>query len=169
MVFLWLGLAFFWVLILFLWISQFVDLMSMSDSDFPGRYDKALWVVSFIVFFFLLAPLAFIFWKQRQRDRRAFDKELDDWKRERGERQRNSNPVAPGSSSPYIVAEKPPREPTVEDLFSQASSLDAAGEWAKALAIYDALANRLAGEQDGEYARNRAKEIRAKMAQVSGN
>jgi len=27
------------------WMSQSIKLMSMSDSQFPGRYDKILWTV----------------------------------------------------------------------------------------------------------------------------
>ncbi|MEK6235641.1 MAG: hypothetical protein N2C14_13110 [Planctomycetales bacterium] len=52
------GIAFAWF-----WILQFIQLMTLDDSDFPGTHDKALWVAAFICVF-LLAPLAFIGWKK---------------------------------------------------------------------------------------------------------
>lgn len=47
---------------LYLWITQFVQLMVFSDSDFPGRNDKILWVIIYIVFS-PLAPFLFMWWK----------------------------------------------------------------------------------------------------------
>ena len=44
------------------WITQFVHLMMMSDYDFPGRNDKALWVAAFLLGN-ILAAAAFWFWK----------------------------------------------------------------------------------------------------------
>ncbi len=35
---------------LYLWISQLVQLMTLSCNDFPGRHDKILWVIIYIVF-----------------------------------------------------------------------------------------------------------------------
>jgi hypothetical protein len=61
------------------WICQFVQLMLLSEADFPGKYDKCLWTAAFILTF-ILAPLAFVVWKhayrgmlaaQRHRDREA--------------------------------------------------------------------------------------------------
>ena len=79
-------------LVLF-WCRQFVELMLLSDSDFPGRHDKILWVAAFFLAFFL-APFVFTFWKQayiamraeeRNEERhtaswaiRAAEKELED-------------------------------------------------------------------------------------------
>ena len=34
---------------LYLWISQLVQLMTLSCDDFPGRHDKILWVIIYIV------------------------------------------------------------------------------------------------------------------------
>ena len=45
-----------------IWLSQFIQLMLLADSDFPGAYDKILWVAAFVCVF-LLAPLAFMYWK----------------------------------------------------------------------------------------------------------
>lgn len=45
------------------WVYQFVQLMLLSDSDFPSRYDKVLWVAVF-VFVGALAPFAFLLWKR---------------------------------------------------------------------------------------------------------
>jgi hypothetical protein len=30
------------------WISQFMDLMSRPDDDFPGKYDKPIWAAAMI-------------------------------------------------------------------------------------------------------------------------
>jgi hypothetical protein len=47
----------------YLWIIQFAQLMALGDGDFPGRYDKALWVGAFVCTLFL-AALAFVVWKK---------------------------------------------------------------------------------------------------------
>jgi len=52
-------LGFFWIIF---WCRQFSTLMLLSDSDFPGKYDKILWFGAFFLGFFV-APLAFSFWK----------------------------------------------------------------------------------------------------------
>ncbi len=44
------------------WCYQFIQLMMLSDSEFPGEYDKVLWVVAF-VFMFPFTPFAFQAWK----------------------------------------------------------------------------------------------------------
>lgn len=54
-------IGFAWLLF---WIVQFVDLMSLGDVHFMGRYDKLIWGAVF-VFLFPLAPFAFWLWKQR--------------------------------------------------------------------------------------------------------
>lgn len=54
------------VVIAVLWIVQFVQLMLLSDSDFPGKYDKILWVVAFCVAI-PVAPFAFLWWKSTYR------------------------------------------------------------------------------------------------------
>jgi hypothetical protein len=46
----------------FFWVYQFVQLMLLSEVDFPGKYDKCLWTVAFILAF-VLAPFAFFGWK----------------------------------------------------------------------------------------------------------
>ena len=50
------------LVLLAFWLSQVLDLMSMADGDFPGRFDKPLW---FAVIVFGLPPGAFLFclWK----------------------------------------------------------------------------------------------------------
>jgi hypothetical protein len=45
------------------WGYQFIQLMLLSDSDFPGEYDKLAWALAF-VFMFPIAPFAFMYWKQ---------------------------------------------------------------------------------------------------------
>jgi len=54
------------VLIAIIWIYQFVQLMLLSDPDFPGKYDKILWVVAFCVAI-PVAPFAFLWWKSTYR------------------------------------------------------------------------------------------------------
>lgn len=44
------------------WTTQFIQLMLMSESDFPGRSDKSIWAAAFVLVFFL-APFAFFVWK----------------------------------------------------------------------------------------------------------
>ncbi len=44
------------------WIYQFVQLMLLTNEDFPGKYDKCLWTAAFILAF-VLAPIAFMAWK----------------------------------------------------------------------------------------------------------
>jgi hypothetical protein len=56
-------------LIVVFWVVQFIDLMLMPDEDFPGRFDKVLWVAVFLVLFFLVAPLAFGLWKETNKKR----------------------------------------------------------------------------------------------------
>ncbi len=51
------------VFLILFWIYQFTQLMLFSDDDFPGRYDKALWVFAFVLAC-ALAPFAFYFWKR---------------------------------------------------------------------------------------------------------
>jgi hypothetical protein len=50
------------VVVVLLWGFQFVQLMLLEDADFPGRHDKILWVVTFLVLFFI-APFLFMAWK----------------------------------------------------------------------------------------------------------
>jgi hypothetical protein len=43
------------------WAHQFAHLMLVADDDFPGKYDKILWVAAFICAFFI-TPFAFAYW-----------------------------------------------------------------------------------------------------------
>jgi len=54
------------------WLYQFVQLMLLEDSLFPGCFDKALWVAVF-VFVFPLAPFAFLMFKGGLRAQKAGD------------------------------------------------------------------------------------------------
>ncbi len=56
---LWMAMVVVGVLLLLMWISQFIVLMRMPDAAFPGRYDKALWVATFLVVG-PLAPIVFV-------------------------------------------------------------------------------------------------------------
>lgn len=44
-----------------LWVQQFAELMRLPDSAFPGRNDKVLWTVAFIVMPWLV-PITFLAW-----------------------------------------------------------------------------------------------------------
>jgi hypothetical protein len=46
------------LLLLVFWLRQFIVLMALPDSVFPGRYDKTLWFVLFLAGGFL-GPTAF--------------------------------------------------------------------------------------------------------------
>jgi hypothetical protein len=52
------------------WVYQFVQLMLLSEADFPGKYDKCLWAAAFIIAF-VAAPFAFLGWKA------AYSEKLD--------------------------------------------------------------------------------------------
>jgi len=51
------------------WLRQFVKLMLLSDTDFPGKYDKCLWTAVFVLLS-IIAPFAFMFWKSAYEHRR---------------------------------------------------------------------------------------------------
>jgi len=52
------------LLLLLLWVVQFVKLMSLEDRDFPGQYARFAWVGAFLVFP-MFGPVAFWFWNLR--------------------------------------------------------------------------------------------------------
>jgi branched-subunit amino acid transport protein len=45
------------------WIYQFSFLMLLEHSQFPGPYDKFMWVTAFLLAW-LFTPFAFILWKK---------------------------------------------------------------------------------------------------------
>ena len=49
-------------LVLF-WLAEIVSLMRTTDTAFPGKYDKPLWV-AILVFTFALGAVAFWFWRR---------------------------------------------------------------------------------------------------------
>ena len=64
------------LLIALVWIYQFIQLMLLSDSDFPGKHDKILWVAAFLLLF-PVAPFAFLWWKAAYRSMLRSDKPRD--------------------------------------------------------------------------------------------
>lgn len=44
------------------WVTEFVQLMLLGDSAFPGRFDKVLWGAAFMIVI-PFAPFAFYLWK----------------------------------------------------------------------------------------------------------
>jgi len=64
------------VVIAILWVYQFTQLMLLSDADFPGKNDKALWVATFLLAC-LLAPFAFLSWKTAYKMMREEERSTD--------------------------------------------------------------------------------------------
>ena len=56
------GICIFWIFCIY----QFVQLMLLSEADFPGKYDKCLWTTAFLIAF-LPAPFVFFGWKYAYR------------------------------------------------------------------------------------------------------
>ena len=48
--------------LLLFWLFEFILLMKLADKYFPGRYDKCIWGLLFIVLPFV-APFAFALWR----------------------------------------------------------------------------------------------------------
>ena len=46
-----------------IWYPQFIFMMVLSDSDFPGKADKILWFIAFLVIPYL-APFLFRSWQK---------------------------------------------------------------------------------------------------------
>lgn len=65
------------LLIALVWIYQFIQLMLLSDADFPGKYDKILWAAAFVLVF-PIAPFAFLWWKAAYRSMLENDRPTDD-------------------------------------------------------------------------------------------
>ena len=49
-------------LLFLVWFCQLVQLMLFSDEDFPGKNDKLIWCLIFILLS-PIAPFAFMWWK----------------------------------------------------------------------------------------------------------
>lgn len=65
------------MLVLPFWVYQFIQLMLLSDDDFPGKHDKILWAATFMVAF-VAGPLAFRHWKTAYRMMRDEERLKDD-------------------------------------------------------------------------------------------
>ena len=50
------------VALIIIWCKEFIFMMALGDSDYPGRYDKTLWFITFIIFS-IVAPFLFKGWK----------------------------------------------------------------------------------------------------------
>jgi hypothetical protein len=50
------------VVFVLIWAYQFIQLMLMSDEEFPGRSDKITWSLVFVIMM-PLAPFVFLFWR----------------------------------------------------------------------------------------------------------
>ena len=50
------------IVMLIFWLFQFVQLMLLEDELLPGRHDKILWYIMFMLLM-PLAPIAFVIWK----------------------------------------------------------------------------------------------------------
>ncbi len=47
----------------YLWVTEFVRLMSAKEEAFPGPYVRYAWVAAFL-FLWMLTPFAFIYWRK---------------------------------------------------------------------------------------------------------
>lgn len=47
---------------IFLWLWQLLDLMRRGDDEFPGRFDKPLWV-AILIFLPILGVVVYGLWK----------------------------------------------------------------------------------------------------------
>ena len=65
------------LLIVLVWIYQFIQLMLLSDADFPGKHDKILWAAAFVLVA-PVAPFAFLWWKAAYRSMLQDDRPRDD-------------------------------------------------------------------------------------------
>lgn len=65
------------LVIALVWIYQFIQLMLLSDADFPGKHDKILWAAAFVLVF-PIAPFAFLWWKAAYRSMLENDRPMDD-------------------------------------------------------------------------------------------
>ena len=58
------------------WAFQFVQLMALSQEDFPSRNDKLLWLIAFVVAN-VFAALAFWHWRRVMLEMRAAEREAN--------------------------------------------------------------------------------------------
>jgi len=65
------------LVIALVWIYQFIQLMLLSDADFPGKHDKILWVAAFVLVS-PIAPFAFLWWKAAYRSMLRDERPRDD-------------------------------------------------------------------------------------------
>ena len=50
------------VALIVIWCKEFIFMMALGDSDYPGRYDKTLWFITFFILS-VFAPFLFRGWK----------------------------------------------------------------------------------------------------------
>ena len=63
--------------LLIIWMRQILALMKMTDDQFPGKYDKALWLI--VVFFGgILGAFIFCYSRPTKKVVSDFEKDLDD-------------------------------------------------------------------------------------------
>ena len=75
------GIAVFWAVIAFIlaiiWCYQFIELMLLSEADFPGKHDKILWALAFLALP-PLTPFAFSFWMRAYLVVRSAEKDMNE-------------------------------------------------------------------------------------------
>ena len=79
-----------------------------------------------------------------------------------------SRRVQAAVAAPVAMPSRDSLKVPVEDMFSQAIGLEQEGEWEKAIALYERIAENLQGYQDAEYAKNCARAVREKIALTGG-
>ena len=50
------------ITLIVIWCKEFIFMMALGDSDYPGRYDKTLWFITFFILS-VFAPFLFRGWK----------------------------------------------------------------------------------------------------------
>jgi hypothetical protein len=64
-----------------------------------------------------------------------------------------------------IKSGEPLREADADSMFAEAVEMKHLGKWAESIAMYESLAAKLAGTQDGTYAKNCAEEMKRQIAE----
>jgi hypothetical protein len=67
------------IAIAIIWCYQFIELMLLSETDFPGKHDKILWALAFLALP-PLTPFAFRFWMRVYLVVRDAEKNMDEKK-----------------------------------------------------------------------------------------
>ena len=135
-----------------LWVMAWWNIF--SKAGFPGAFSLLMLVPILNVFLFLM--LAFFDWPAH-----AELAQLRDFCRDKQRRFPPTSLILEAASEP--IADWLAKEPSAGEMFDRAATLDQRGDWADAITIFDYIAEKLKGQQDGQYAWHCAEQIREKM------